>query len=420
MILKKFSALSSALILALASLFTLAFSGQAQAAGTTLYWCEFSSNSNWNTAANWNTSSTCTGGTQEVPVSGDALVFNDSTLTSALDLTNDIPGLDLSSISLTGNGSGSYILGGDAISLDGGITDNISSSLTNTIQLAITLTTSQTFDNSQANDTLTISGTINIGSNNLTLKTKDSQLNVDSITGNGTLTFTSPPGGSTNAIYELHNADTSFSGTSVIQPEAVASDVSNSVNALGSGLITIENGGSLKLTSTAATATVTNPITLAGSGLQSIGTYAITSCLGNGASCTTANSTLTLSGRITLTGNAVVVNGAYSVGELSPPANTATFNFTGGGILNGYTLTGLANSATIVNGPTPPAVNSTGSSSTSPTNSTNPPKAPNTGEGLINSKEYLPIIGGSLLAISLVLISAALSKRFNFFSSSKK
>ncbi len=418
MILKKFSALSSVLVLVLASLFSLAFSGQAQAVGTTLYWCEFASNSNWNTASNWNTSSACSGGTQEVPVSGDSLVFNNSSLTSTLDLTNDIAGLDISSITFMGTGTGTYNLSGDAISLDNGITDTVSTLLNDVVSMSLTLTSSQTFNNNQAGDNLYIDGSVNLGSNNLTLATKANQLVVaNSLTGSGTLTLASPPSGSTTAYYTFDNPSTSFTGPVVIDAGAIAKDNSNNLTAFGSGLITVNNGGVLDLLSSNANGTLTNPLNLNGSGVAGTGLYAITSCLSDSPSCTSTNTTLTLSGKVTLAGNTVLVNGAYLVGESSPPANNAKFDFTGSGIYNGYTLTSLNSSNTTVNDPV--AISST-SSTSSTSSSSNPPKAPNTGEGLIATNDYLPIIGGSLIAATLILISVVLSRRLSNFSSSKK
>ncbi|MHB1864833.1 MAG: hypothetical protein ACYCPS_01550 [Candidatus Saccharimonadales bacterium] len=415
MTLKKIGAILVVLIIGLAYL----FNSHVQAAGTTLYWCEFSSNSNWNNSTNWNTSSSCSGGTQEVPASGDALVFNNSSLTSSLDLTNDISGLDLASITLEGTGSGAYSLSGDAISLDGGITDTITGPYNDTVSMNISLTASQTFVNNQAGDHLYLGGAINLGTSNLTLATKASQLTVSgSIAGSGTLTLASPPSGSNTAYYILDSADTSFSGPVVINSSAIGEDNSNSFNAFGTGSITVNNGGSLLIESTASTGTLANALNLAGSGISGTGLYAITSCLDNASGCTSANTTLTLPGKITLLANTVLVNGAYTVGESSPPAHQATFYFTGGGVYNGYTLSGLSSSSTSVTDPTP-IVAGSGSSSNGVSGSSPNVKAPNTGQGLSIANIYLPIIGAVLIAGSLLLTSFALSKRLNTFRSKK-
>lgn len=411
MVFKKISAIGSALVLALSFLLTLVFTTPVQAAGTTLYWCEFGSNANWSIATDWNTSSTCSGGTQEAPVSGDALVFNNSTLTSTLDLNNDISGLDIASITFEGNGSGAYVLSGDAISLDGGITDSISTAQNDSISMNINLTANQTFTNNQAADNLTLGGIINLGANNLTLATRGTQLPISgNITGSGTLTLASPPTGSSTAYYIFNNADTSFSGPVVINAGAIGEDNSNSFNAFGSGLITVNNGGVLLLKSTASTGTLANNLDLAGSGISASGLYALTSCLAYSGGCTTANTTLTLPGKVTLSGNTVLVNGAYIVNESSPPVNNATFNFTGGGLYNGYTLTALTNTNTTVNDPTPilPSSGPGGSSAGTKV------KAPNTGEGLAKTNVYLPIIGAALMAGSLIVIATVIRKRFAY------
>ncbi|MEI9913734.1 MAG: hypothetical protein WDN66_01895 [Candidatus Saccharibacteria bacterium] len=299
MTIKKFSALCSAVVLALASLFTLALVGKAQAVGTTLYWCEFSSNGSFNTASNWNTNSSCSGGTQEVPVSGDVLVFNNTNMNSALNITDNISGLDLASITFTGSGTGAYNLSGDDFSLDGGITDAITGNLNEVISNNVTLTANQSFTN-QSGDNLFISGTLNIGSANLTLATKASAMTFDStVSGTGTITMSSPPGGTQTALYNFTEADTGLSGPIVVDSGAIAEDSSNTFNGLGSGSITVNNGGALLISSTATTGTLANTLNLAGSGVSGTRYAAITSCLDNGSGCTGANTTLTLSGKAT-------------------------------------------------------------------------------------------------------------------------
>lgn len=402
MIFKRFSALVGTIVLALASLFSLAFVGQAHAGGiTTLYWCEFSSNSDFNNSSNWNTSSTCSGGTNEVPVSGDALVFDNSSLTSSLDITNDISGLDLNSITFQGDGSGGYSLSGDGVQLDAGITDTGTNAQQNTVDIPITLTANQTISTG-GTDIFAIEGPITLGSYNLTLQnTGQYGMTINSVSGSGSLTFESG-----SSAYYMEDADPSFTGPTFINNGAQAQI--NDPGALGSGLVTIDNGGTLIVESNNNTATVSNPFNLSGSGgSNSFGV--ISSCLGQTEHvCTTEDTTLTITGNISLSGNAIVANGAYNG---TPPANSATFDFTGDITYNGYTLTAAPDSNSVVS--LPAVSSSSGSSSKAP-------GTPDTGEGLAANHTYLASIGGGLLAVGIVASSIAISRKLSKISIKKK
>ena len=146
--LKRFGALSSALVLSISSLFIIALPGAVHALGVTLYWCN-PAGGDFNTAANWNTASDCSSGTQEVPAVGDDLIFDNTNLTATAAINNDITGLDIDSITFQGTNSSGYgfTITGDAMSLDNGITES-SSSTVDEIGLDLTLTASQAFTDS--------------------------------------------------------------------------------------------------------------------------------------------------------------------------------------------------------------------------------------------------------------------------------
>lgn len=181
-------------------------------------------------------------------------------------------------------------------------------------------------------------------------------------------------------------------------------------NALGNGSITINSGGSLYLRSTSDTGTLPNSFNLAGSGIGSNAYYgSIVNCLGFTSYCEGSGSTtLTLSGDIGLTGNSQVINGNYTPSESSPPINTATFDFTGNITYNGNTLTAVSTSSTIVNLP------AVGSSIAAP----NSPNSPDTGSGLTKNNPVVALLGGFLIACSLMILVAISRKHSK--STSKK
>jgi hypothetical protein len=377
MVLKKIIALPIAICLALSSLFALAFMGNAQAAGSTIYWCDTTDGS-FSNASNWSTSDgSCTGGV--VPASGDSLVFDTAYIDSTVDVTNDMSSLSLNNITFQGTGTSfiNYELDGNAISLSGGIT--IGSNYTS-INLPIILTGNQQLTESATSHvTFGNSASINLATNNLTVALAITNLSLPTLSGSGTLTLNS----GTSANY---SSASTFTGS-----------------------IVIESGATLVIDSTSNTYTLPNDLTIAGEGVSGQG--AIQSCLGSVTTCedSNANTTLTLSGNVSLTGNAEVANGLYTSGESSPPSNTATFDFTGDVTYSGYTLTAIPNSSTIVNLPSP--VTSTGSKSSSLS-------APNTGIGLSTNKSAYTAIGAVLIA-SVLFVCVIYTKKHNSSTSKR-
>ncbi len=124
---------------------------------------------NWTTAANWTNDS-------GNPEDGDAVVFAGST---RLAPDNDLLNLSLNSITFNDT-AGAFTLGGNAISLSGGVT-NDSSSL-NTVSMNITLTGDQAFNASSGD--LAFNGTIK-GAYTLTVS-GDNDVTFNGLVGDGT------------------------------------------------------------------------------------------------------------------------------------------------------------------------------------------------------------------------------------------
>jgi fibronectin-binding autotransporter adhesin len=115
-------------------------------------WTGGGSDNNWMTPLNWGGSPPST--------NGDDLIFSGSTQLSSV---NNYSGLQLDSITFNNSG---FILSGNALIITNGITDNAGS---NTNSIALTLGASQTIQNTAGGTTNIESGTIALGTNNLTI-----------------------------------------------------------------------------------------------------------------------------------------------------------------------------------------------------------------------------------------------------------
>jgi autotransporter-associated beta strand protein len=117
-------------------------------------WNGGGANGMWTNAANWS---------QPVSLLGDDLVFQGTTKTAN---SNNFTGLGISSITINNT---NFTISGNALTITNGITDNAGS---NTISIPLTLGAPQTFRNNAPltpTNITTISGTIALGTNNLTL-----------------------------------------------------------------------------------------------------------------------------------------------------------------------------------------------------------------------------------------------------------
>jgi autotransporter-associated beta strand protein len=126
-------------------------------------WVGGGADNNWTTTNNWNVGGSLAVG---MTTNGDALTFGVST---TMNPNNNFQSIGITNIgigSITLNASG-YAIGGNAIQITNGITDNVGS---NTLSIPLILGASQTFQNNSGSGyTNTESGTINLRTNTLTI-----------------------------------------------------------------------------------------------------------------------------------------------------------------------------------------------------------------------------------------------------------
>jgi fibronectin-binding autotransporter adhesin len=122
------------------SLFGFVALSTAQAFADTCTWTGGGSSDNFNDAANWN--SACDAddnGTNNVPQNNDALVFDNSGLSAALPITNDIAGLTVDTITFSGSTSQVIsIVGTEAITVANAIVNNAANASLINVPIVIT------------------------------------------------------------------------------------------------------------------------------------------------------------------------------------------------------------------------------------------------------------------------------------------
>lgn len=237
-------------------------------------WTGTAGDQQFNTAGNWSPSG--------APTTGDDLVFPLSASDKAPN--NNISSLSLASITFSGSGTDVYTLSGNALTLTGGITSNVSGAFTGYITSAITVSGTQSWSVA-ADNVIGMEGVLS-GSGALTK------------TGTGTLSLT-------GASPSYSGAITASAGTLVI----------DDVTGLGSASAgtTIASGATLKLCDL-NDLTVAEPLTIGGTGSgANAAIMAVTGCNGGGFS----NKTFTLSGAVVLTANTTVSGNNSSVLRLT-------------------------------------------------------------------------------------------------------
>jgi autotransporter-associated beta strand protein len=228
-------------------------------------------NSNWSSAANWNN---C-GGAHAVPVNGDTLGFPDGV--PRLTNTNDIVKLIAAKLVI----AGPVNLSGLPIGLSDGIAATVPLASTSpVVNLNIVLeTNAQTFQCSGAHKALTLSGTVSLNNQALTLDSACSIFLTGKITGTGSITKI----GTTTAF--LEGATSNYTGVTTINAGKVRVVSSAGLGASGPGNETVVNDGAALELEDIATA---EDLTLSGTGISSQG--ALFAAAGNN----------TLTGAITL------------------------------------------------------------------------------------------------------------------------
>ena len=192
---------------------TLVAASTAFAAGTDTW--AGNTSATWSTAANWT-------GANTPPISGDDLVFG-AAGTSGLTLTDDLASLGINSLTFN-SGAGAFVIGGNAFSLAGNITDN--STALESLGNAITLTGATTVTTTAGGGNVTLSGALS---------------GAGSITESGTGTLT------------LSGTNTYTGGTTISNGYLI---FANAGAVPSTGSITVSTSGSL-VASGAQTGTVT-------------------------------------------------------------------------------------------------------------------------------------------------------------------
>lgn len=299
----------SVLVLTVSSAMVLALPGVAHAAGTTLFWCNTTGTGtlNFNTASNWNTSNSCSGGTAQVPVAGNNLVFDVTNLTANETIDDDISGLSVGSVTFQGTSTNGYLYtigstAGNALTVTANIVNSVVGTPVGgtTLDLDVIISGSQilsdpggalVFDKTK---TLTISNgsTLNI-TNAGSLGT-----NLPILAGSGTINGTA-----TDGPVGVWGSSPSFTGT--INVASGGEVVAGANQALGgsSASTVIANGASLGIIYFADIALSEN-ITLTGAGTAGAGATILTNPpYGGAAGAPTSPFTATLSGNVTLASN---------------------------------------------------------------------------------------------------------------------
>ncbi len=282
---KRVKAFLAALLLSVAGIMSL---NVAQVFAATCTWTG-ASNDNFNTAGNW---SGCGGG---VPQTGDNITFDVTSLSAYKTLNNDITSLSVATITYTGTNANGYSfeITGNALTITGGVVANAPVSL----KVPLTLGASQTWSGTSSVDvgTFIAPKNISLGSSNLTVTAALGVFANSVISGSGNLIA--------NGDLILSQSSPSRTGTTTIGASgSVSMDKADSLGT--SGAITVASGGTLNLCGLNG-ATVSNPISVGGSGDGFGAIVAVPACGMGGAGDTTVAKAI-LSGAVTLTANTVV------------------------------------------------------------------------------------------------------------------
>jgi len=283
-------------------------------------WTGGGTTSNWSDSANWSNG---------VPKTGYNLVFNmsHSVASGAGQITanDDLTNVTINNISFTGGadrGVTSINITGNPIYLTGGI--NVSDEATGAqFRNPIYLEANQTFGGNAAYGGGGFVGNVYLSHYTLTL-TDGSTL--QSLSGNGKLIVDVPAGNDVT----INTLSPSFTGSAQIESGQLGVDSRGDNSQLGTGTITINNGGTLRVNSLNSSTTFSNNIIMSGKGAGAEGAINIVAPLTD----------LTLTGSITLTGDTEL--GVYN--NNNTDTGPGTFNLTRAPITNGYSLSGISSS----------------------------------------------------------------------------
>jgi hypothetical protein len=333
------------------------------AAGLTCTWTGGGADNNFSTTANW---SGCSGA---APTNGDNLVF--PVTASRLAPVNDISSLNAVSITFNGTGSAGYNITGNALTLSGDLTDNSSGAFGNHPG-SLVLGTDAVFSGTHVpgGGAPLIMASLNLSTHNLSVDGIALSF-VGALSGSGDLTLT-------NSGSVLLSTASAYSGAVTI---GSGSRLTVGSTALGTGPITVQNGGNLWFEGSGSSDfTMNNDLTLAGTGISSGGALTLSGTTG----------TLTLA-NVILTANATAAPGT---GKIVVDALTA----------NSFSLTksGATGTLTINNSTDGSAAGAAGDSDAAT------PKAPDTGFGLVLNNPLVVFVTTTGAALMLVLVARKL------------
>ncbi|MEI8187760.1 MAG: hypothetical protein WCG30_02325 [Candidatus Saccharibacteria bacterium] len=366
-------------------IFGLMIQGTAMAATNTCTWTGGGgADANWSTVANW---SGC-GGT--APVSGDAVVMDNSVSNNFM--TDDIPGLDISSLKFINNGTyAAVIILAQNIIIDSSITqDSTVTSNSNSIggigaSRTITAGGNLTISQHGSGELGILGGNIGVndilalGSHNLTVSsTNSSAVGAISIWGNITGTGSISYDASKLDLLELHG-DSTYSGNTNVLSGAL---ISYSATAFGVGDVNIGSSASIEFRTSETT--YANNFTIAG---QTSKSNKVSLAIGCATRCN-------FPGTITLNGYTAF---------LSPPVSINIANSASNGFCVEYLDpfgNATAAAANVFTGNSPTSCTSFARSTA--------PAAPSTGSGIIKSNVMFTALG--VVGISLALFTV--SRRF--------
>lgn len=260
-IIKRIVAFNTALLLSLSTLLAIQVPS---AFAATVTWDGGGADNNFSTAANWSGDA--------VPQDGDSIVFPASAAPTdyAEELNSDIAGLSLAGITVSGDSGtdcgGVYkyytISGTEALTLTGGITSTVTGDCLSSLALSVDIVLGANI--TVTNDSylfITIGGystasNLTMGSYTLTNSSSISSLQILSdISGTGSIN-------SSNTI-SLSGNNSGYSGAIGVTSGYLNVD---SASALGTAALTVGNGTTLGLGNTGSDYSVSNDITLTGSG----------------------------------------------------------------------------------------------------------------------------------------------------------
>lgn len=192
------------------------FAPNASALGNTCTWTGTGGDGKFSTATNW---TGCAGG---VPSDLDSLAFDTTPLTSAdVNINNDLPGLQVDGISLTGTGSRSFVVTGNEIILAGNLTSNASGNLflllNNTLAADISMVYTGAggghigLARKDFGQTTYATGVTNLNGHNLTIDGDSSYVYLNTLSGTGNLRAINNA-----SIYFKYGTFSSWSGSIVV------------------------------------------------------------------------------------------------------------------------------------------------------------------------------------------------------------